>query len=478
MTVKVEEEGDSTKRWGTWEQLILGGAVLRHGTNHWDIVASELHTRSLHPFLFTPEACKAKYEDLQLHYSGNTAWFEELRKQRVAELKRALEKSEDSIGSLESKLESLEAEKGSCGNADCSCSQTESSFPFPKSEENELSGKYMSKDRLSAGSFTQETHANWLPRCQTAVKGLAEQAETKPRLQSPNKEHLLIIDKLAQAIQPEGGVSIRRKRGKRKRKDCSKHVMEGSVGENNLLSSVNVGATTLLCKENLTSDCGETVRCSDANDHDQGTGKEEFDDLMGFLDSVMQNEHASVFRRRLDSQKRARYKKTVRQHMDLDIIRSKITRKSITSAEELLRDLLLIASNALIFYSKCTREYKCASRLRGLVTERLQQHYKALAMWQQWLLLVLVLSSQNHQCVSHQQNAEVLVPLIANLRAWQSTPRMLVLQRQKELKVQEMLLVPLSQWNHQPKGRKPQGGSEVKLDELNMGMLVCKLKHR
>ncbi|MCI09576.1 DNA-binding bromodomain-containing family protein, partial [Trifolium medium] len=42
--------------------------------------------------------CKAKYEDLQQRYSGSTAWFEELKKTRVAELKKALERSEDSIG--------------------------------------------------------------------------------------------------------------------------------------------------------------------------------------------------------------------------------------------------------------------------------------------------------------------------------------------------------------------------------------------
>lgn len=57
-------------RWGTWEELILGGAVLRHGTDDWNVVASELRARTVYPNNFTPEACKARYEDLRKQYSG------------------------------------------------------------------------------------------------------------------------------------------------------------------------------------------------------------------------------------------------------------------------------------------------------------------------------------------------------------------------------------------------------------------------
>jgi len=77
-------------------------------------------------------------------------------------------------------------------------------------------------------------------------------------------------------------------------------------------------------------------------------------------------------------QKRARYKKMIRQHLDLDTIRARITRRSITSPVELHRDLLLLANNALVFYSKCTREYKCAFMLRDLVSKKLHEHSKAI----------------------------------------------------------------------------------------------------
>ena len=47
--------GPKRRRWGTWEELILGGAVIRHGTQDWNVVASELRTRIVSPYGFTPE---------------------------------------------------------------------------------------------------------------------------------------------------------------------------------------------------------------------------------------------------------------------------------------------------------------------------------------------------------------------------------------------------------------------------------------
>lgn len=60
--------GGST--WGTWLELLLAGAVLRYGTRDWNLVAAELRARTVCPYAFTPQVCKAKYEDLQKCYSG------------------------------------------------------------------------------------------------------------------------------------------------------------------------------------------------------------------------------------------------------------------------------------------------------------------------------------------------------------------------------------------------------------------------
>ncbi|MCI30411.1 bromodomain protein, partial [Trifolium medium] len=60
--------------------------------------------------------------------------------------------------------------------------------------------------------------------------------------------------------------------------------------------------------------------------------------------------------------------------MDFDTIRSSISNKTINSKMELFRDMLLLANNALIFYSKNTRQYKSALLMREIVTEKLREN--------------------------------------------------------------------------------------------------------
>ncbi|KAF2305127.1 hypothetical protein GH714_001950 [Hevea brasiliensis] len=292
-----------TGRWGTWEELLLGGAVLRHGTRDWNLVAAELRARTVCPYTFTPEACKTKYEDLQQRYSGSKAMFEELRKQRMAELRRALEVSEDSIGSLESKLEILKAERINDSNVGYDSSQTESLVQFQKSDGVESSSKETSKDGLSAGSFTQETRTNWSRECQVPASVSVEDIETKPEVpMSPKQEKVSNIVNLAETFFMGQGGSIRRRRGKRKRKGCSKDAKEGSVGESDFWGSTDVLSATR-CKENSTSSSGQTGRGFGVDDKSKGSSKVGLTtNLMEIFNSIAENKCASVFRRRLDSQ--------------------------------------------------------------------------------------------------------------------------------------------------------------------------------
>ncbi|XP_010473327.1 PREDICTED: uncharacterized protein LOC104752787 [Camelina sativa] len=352
--------------WGTWEELLLGGAVLRHGTGDWTVVADELHSHSL-PEIFTPEICKAKYKDLRKRYLGCKAWFEELKKKRVAELKAALLKSEDSIGSLESKLQSLKSESNDeCQQNNYDSSRTLSLEPSPKSEGGgECTSKDTSKDLSSVGSFTQQEliTTNWSPEAKSeapVVVVAVEQEQT---------ENILHSD-IFESVYGGGQVlpSMRKKRGKRKRKDCSvgKEVTEVSaVEESDLLDTSADIASVSRCKE-----AASTSNNSQSRGHGLALPK----DLMKIYNTIAQNECALVFRRRLDSQKRGRYKKLVQRHMDLDTIQSRINGCSISSAKELFRDFLFVANNAAIFYSKNTREYKSAVCLRDIVTKSLR-HY-------------------------------------------------------------------------------------------------------
>ena len=62
--------------------------------------------------------------------------------------------------------------------------------------------------------------------------------------------------------------------------------------------------------------------------------------------------------------------------MDFDTVRSRISSQTIKSQVELFRDLLLLTNNALVFYSKSTREYKSAQFLRDIVIRKMRQNFK------------------------------------------------------------------------------------------------------
>ncbi|KAM5588355.1 hypothetical protein ABKV19_006676 [Rosa sericea] len=358
-------------RWGTWLELLLAGAVIRYGTRDWNLVAAELRARTVCPYAFTPEVCKAKYEDLQKRYSGCKAWFEELRKKRMEELRQALKQSENSIGSLESKLESLKAEKGQGGCINYGSGQTESPVPSQKSEGHYPSGKEICKDEPSAGSFTCEALTSCSPECQIPATVSAEDTETKQEVSQSFKHEKISIGAFYGGL----GGTLRKRRGKRKRKDLSRDVKEASVGESGFLDSADA-VTALRCIEHSTSECREDLGSSGAGDWKRCLTKDGTNKLLDVFNKFLEHKSASVFRHRLDSQKRRRYKKMIRRHMDFDTIGSRIASHSVMSVKELFRDLLLLANNALVFYSKSTREYKSALLLRDLTTKTLQQHLK------------------------------------------------------------------------------------------------------
>ncbi|KAG8080101.1 hypothetical protein GUJ93_ZPchr0007g3321 [Zizania palustris] len=167
--VKKEEEeeveagccrGGGGVGWGTWEELVLGSAVLRHGAGgdsrgvEWGAVASELRSRS--PYAFSPEECEAKFAEIQARYASCNAWFDELRKQRLAKLRSDLKKSEKFIGSLQSMIKSLSNSKHDDDNSEYHTSHTESCSHNENIADINSSSKELSKDRSSAASFTEE----------------------------------------------------------------------------------------------------------------------------------------------------------------------------------------------------------------------------------------------------------------------------------------------------------------------------------
>lgn len=234
-------------------------------------------------------------------------------------MKRSLEISEDSIGSvaifslhfatkrqqlfevfiiqkhvcfrsLESKLESLKGGENDKRDG-CDVDNVDNGSVGPKLhvashklERVESSTKdNTSKDGLSAGSFTHQT----LPSVPV------QHFETKPHT-------LLNVDKLAYAVYEGEGGSFKKRRGKRKRKDCGKNTKEPSMAESVLLDSVDVMSW---CKESSTSNYSEVAKSSGVNYQNRNLKKSSrVEDMMKILDSIFETKCASAFRRRLDSQ--------------------------------------------------------------------------------------------------------------------------------------------------------------------------------
>lgn len=106
----MSSDGEQRKKtWGTWEELVLACAVKRHGFKNWDSVSVELQTKTSLPHLLTtPQCCKQKYRDLERRFNDDpqphnnnhnvhVPWLEHLRKVRVDELKRELQRCDLSI---------------------------------------------------------------------------------------------------------------------------------------------------------------------------------------------------------------------------------------------------------------------------------------------------------------------------------------------------------------------------------------------
>ncbi|XP_068644569.1 uncharacterized protein [Aristolochia californica] len=340
-----------TVGWGTWEELLLGGAVLRHGTLAWEAVASEVQSRTLHPNRFTPKECKARYEDLQERFCGCSAWFEELRKQRVAELKRELEESEDSIGSLKSRLRRLMSARQDFGSNDIDTSLNLRATLNTNAGTVESTDKVKSQGRSSAGSFTEESTQFWSSREEEEVE---EVGKGDIKVDGENTETE------AQKSEKIGQTCVRKRRGKRKRKACTS-VREASAGDSDVLSS----AAADRCKVNGEESARDYDRSAKASVDGCSSENNPETNLEALLDSVMEDQKVSIFRRRSESQRRARYKKCIRRHVDFGTLRSGIREGSISSTIGLYRDLLLLSSNAIAFYPKNSLEYQSALALRG-----------------------------------------------------------------------------------------------------------------
>ncbi|MED6157811.1 hypothetical protein PIB30_026888 [Stylosanthes scabra] len=100
--------------------------------------------------------------------------------------------------------------------------------------------------------------------------------------------------------------------------------------------------------------------------------------LISVLEMIKGHEHSSLFERRLESQESEIYKNIVRQHVDLETIQLRLQKGNYSSCtNSFFRDLLLLFTNATVFFPRDSPESMAAQQLRQLVMAEMKNQGQA-----------------------------------------------------------------------------------------------------
>ncbi|KAK9192356.1 hypothetical protein WN943_020973 [Citrus x changshan-huyou] len=350
----MSSDGEQRKKtWGTWEELVLACAVKRHGFKNWDSVSVELQTKTSLPHLLTtPQCCKQKYHDLerrfnddpQPHNNNNhnvlVPWLEHLRKVRVDELKRELQRCDLSILSLQLQVKKLEEERE---KPDLEIEKTRSLNDNDKTDDPQKSERRPVKEVFNNRFLVS-------PAEEESNRSVNESNST-----GFNPKHLLPKSE----PEPAGGQSPVLSRSK------------GELGDSvtplssDVQSSASFGIGTER-KRGSAAAGGHII---------EGTYAES-EPLIRLLDLIRTHNHhlSSLFERRLKSQESNEYKELVRQHVDLETIQTRVERGSYSACIlTFYRDLLLLFNNAIVYFPKASLESEAAHQLRNLVSNEIKK---------------------------------------------------------------------------------------------------------
>ncbi|KAF3558953.1 hypothetical protein F2Q69_00014579 [Brassica cretica] len=347
--------------WGTWEELLLTCAVKRHGSKDWDSVAKEVGSRSSLDASGT--SCRLKYQDLKRRFQdsvdddgrgnneavaedeedtdGEIPWLEQLRSLRVAELRRDVQRCDESIlygvrrisisppldlRSLQLKVKKLEEENDGHDGDD-----------RPDLVEDG------SKAVRSINDETEPTRLNRETSNSTASVGKIADHERLSGDNSKNPDP----DHMAATEEEEGTIS--------RRSGMSQSVELGESGT----STVNrkrKGHEYMSGEDNIKPDGNQSQP------------------LIEIIKLIRSHPRGSVFASRLRSQETKDYKRVIRQHLDIKTIEKKMEKGSyVSSSLSFYRDLKLLFTNAIVFFPTSYSEYVAAQELRTLVSNEMKK---------------------------------------------------------------------------------------------------------
>ncbi|CAI9097421.1 OLC1v1033847C1 [Oldenlandia corymbosa var. corymbosa] len=469
MTEEKQDKGEEDSKWGTWEELLLACAVNRYGTNNWESVAAEIQKRSSipNPLLLTPGSCRKKYLHLTRRFftrnrllvgdnksdcsdgagagagSGDVdgdivatdksvPLLEELRKLRVAELRREVERYDLSIVSLQSKVERMKedrersnSEKGEKKSsdlfsksvkADAKSDRIESEVMGDVKEEPDKSplsvaGEPVSdKDEQSANDDRvtdrriNDENAGREGNMEEGAKEsdrTGEGKETEPAgVEKPVREEDSCYGS-SDSVEKEDPELVQQKVKIEPESVSDSPELVESVAESKEDGGGGGGgkeeeAATTTAKEDCSDVQSSATKSREDGDSHQlprGScdvekkckspavkieGSIECQPLIDFLEDLKRHKLGLVFSRRLDSQETSNYKNMIRQHIDLETVHTRVKEGAYSDSHlKFFRDLLLLVNNAMVFFGKTSTEFVAATKLRDLISSKMTQKIAA-----------------------------------------------------------------------------------------------------
>ncbi|KAJ4842419.1 hypothetical protein Tsubulata_017630, partial [Turnera subulata] len=265
-------------------------------------------------------------------------WLEELRKLRVAELKRELQRYDLSIVSLQLKVKRLKEETATTDKSDLERRVDEN-------EPESLRGGGEDSDRDN--------------------RSVNESNSPDPKVESP-----------AAGPEPEptapGADGVR---GDVKLEDSCDSAAEEPVVEVDFAHSKEEEEAGSDEQSSASLPGGEKKREPEGDEQTPAIKivlPVESQPLVDLLDMLRSHKLGSLFQRRLDTQENPAYVSLIRQHMDLETIRTKLEEgRYIGCQKSFFRDLLLLFTNAIVFFDKNTSESQAAVELLQLVSNEM-----------------------------------------------------------------------------------------------------------
>ncbi|PRQ35477.1 putative transcription factor MYB-HB-like family [Rosa chinensis] len=422
------EHETSAQPWGTLEELLLVSAVNRHGTKRWDSVAKEVKSRSstTTTAVFTAQNCRDKFDDLKRRFvvsqqndaesrsgddDGLAFMVDELRRLRVEELRREVRRRDVSIVSLELKVKKMEEDRDRSLKAErpAPVKDLHRDGGGGGGEQSELPEKLAGKpnsgrDFVSDSSERENRSFNesnsTSQRSEAKANGVVEKkrdadAEPGPERNQPDPVQTETRSEPASAngkVIDDDDDDVDDKND-RQGGGGAEPTTTGRPGESNELSGSKRAVVKEVRKQNsdvqssasLTRRRKRRRKGGDSSSGEEPEGGEEvspattkrvklvkLEPLVKVLRIVRSHRLGSVFQRRLRSQESQRYKNLIREHVDLKVVQSRLEKGAYNDCtHKFFRDLLLVFSNAVVFFRKTAPEHVAALELRLLVLKEM-----------------------------------------------------------------------------------------------------------